>query len=113
ANLFDAVSGGNGACGGSYLCTSGVGYDGPTGLGSPNGMAAFANGAAAPALTPDFTLSPSLSTLTATRGSTSVSDTLTLSPINGYHTAVQLSLSGVPAGVNASLSTTSVTPQAT
>jgi subtilase family serine protease len=39
--LFDVVSGSNGSCGGSYLCTAGIGYDGPTGLGTPNGTAAF------------------------------------------------------------------------
>lgn len=42
AALFDITSGSNGSCGGSYLCTAGVGYDGPTGLGTPNGYAAFA-----------------------------------------------------------------------
>lgn len=40
-SLFDATSGSNGSCGGSYLCTAGAGYDGPTGLGTPNGTAAF------------------------------------------------------------------------
>jgi len=40
AALFDIVSGGNSSCG-SYLCTAGTGYDGPTGLGSPIGTAAF------------------------------------------------------------------------
>jgi hypothetical protein len=40
-NLYDITSGNNGACGGSYLCTSGPGYDGPTGLGSPIGTGAF------------------------------------------------------------------------
>ena len=40
-SLFDVTSGSNGSCGGSYLCTSGPGYDGPTGLGTPNGVAAF------------------------------------------------------------------------
>ncbi|HEY3611531.1 MAG TPA: peptidase S8 [Pseudonocardiaceae bacterium] len=39
--LFDVTSGSNGSCGGSYLCTSGPGYDGPTGLGTPNGTGAF------------------------------------------------------------------------
>ncbi len=33
--LFDVTSGSNGNCG-SYLCRAGVGYDGPTGLGTPN-----------------------------------------------------------------------------
>ena len=39
--LFDVTSGSNGNCGGSYLCTAGPGYDGPTGLGTPNGTGAF------------------------------------------------------------------------
>ena len=39
--LFDVTSGNNGSCGGTYLCTAGVGYDGPTGLGTPNGTSAF------------------------------------------------------------------------
>ncbi|MBO0840416.1 MAG: S53 family peptidase [Sciscionella sp.] len=41
ANLNDVTSGSNGSCGGSYLCTAGSGYDGPTGLGTPNGTGAF------------------------------------------------------------------------
>ena len=40
-NLFDVTSGSNGSCGGTYLCTGEVGYDGPTGLGTPNGTGAF------------------------------------------------------------------------
>jgi subtilase family serine protease len=40
-SLFDVTSGSNGSCGGSYLCTAGPGYDGPTGLGTPNGVTAF------------------------------------------------------------------------
>jgi hypothetical protein len=40
-SLFDVTSGNNGNCGGSYLCTAGPGYDGPTGLGTPNGTGAF------------------------------------------------------------------------
>ncbi|WP_436850085.1 S53 family peptidase [Streptomyces monashensis] len=39
--LNDVTSGSNGSCGGSYLCTAGPGYDGPTGLGTPNGTGAF------------------------------------------------------------------------
>jgi len=40
--LFDVTSGNNGrSCGKTYFCTAGVGYDGPTGLGTPNGSAAF------------------------------------------------------------------------
>ena len=39
--LNDVVGGSNGSCGGTYLCTAITGYDGPTGLGTPNGTAAF------------------------------------------------------------------------
>ena len=37
SSYYDITSGGNGSCGGSYLCTAGVGYDGPTGVGTPHG----------------------------------------------------------------------------
>jgi subtilase family serine protease len=39
--LHDVTAGSNGSCTGSYLCTAGPGYDGPTGLGTPNGTGAF------------------------------------------------------------------------
>jgi subtilase family serine protease len=49
SSLFDVTSGTNGSCGGvlsggsakKYLCTAQAGYDGPTGLGTPNGTGAF------------------------------------------------------------------------
>jgi subtilase family serine protease len=41
AFLFDVTSGSNGACSPAYLCTAGAGYDGPTGLGTPDGTGAF------------------------------------------------------------------------
>jgi subtilase family serine protease len=47
-SLFDVTSGSNGNCGrgkrnttSRYLCTAGSGYDGPTGLGTPNGTGGF------------------------------------------------------------------------
>jgi hypothetical protein len=42
-SLFDVTSGSNGPCG-TYLCNAGPGYDGPTGLGTPDGIAAFRSG---------------------------------------------------------------------
>jgi putative cell wall-binding protein len=39
--VSDAVSGANGSCGGSAVCTARAGYDGPTGLGTPKGVTAF------------------------------------------------------------------------
>jgi len=38
--LSDVTSGSNGSCG-TCLCTGGTGFDGPTGLGTPNGIGAF------------------------------------------------------------------------
>jgi len=46
-SLFDVTSGSNGRCvrgkntSGAYLCTGGLGYDGPTGNGTPQGTGAF------------------------------------------------------------------------
>ncbi|HEY1919855.1 MAG TPA: carboxypeptidase regulatory-like domain-containing protein [Streptosporangiaceae bacterium] len=39
--LNDVTTGANGACTPDYLCTAGPGYDGPSGLGTPDGVAAF------------------------------------------------------------------------
>ncbi|MBV9647160.1 MAG: peptidase S8 [Candidatus Eremiobacteraeota bacterium] len=44
-DLYDITSGSNGTCtppaGRAYLCTAEVGFDGPTGNGTPNGIGAF------------------------------------------------------------------------
>jgi hypothetical protein len=40
SDMNDVTSGSNGACG-APLCVAGRGWDGPTGLGTPNGIAAF------------------------------------------------------------------------
>jgi len=44
SSLFDVTSGSNGSCSPAYLCTGEVGYDGPTGWGTPNGVTAFTSG---------------------------------------------------------------------
>jgi N-acetylneuraminic acid mutarotase len=43
-HLNDVTDGLNGTCTPAYLCTAGAGYDGPTGLGTPAGLAAFTTG---------------------------------------------------------------------
>jgi subtilase family serine protease len=40
-HLWDVTSGQDGTCTPAYLCTGEVGYDGPTGNGTPNGIGAF------------------------------------------------------------------------
>ncbi|ALO98729.1 galactose oxidase [Streptomyces hygroscopicus subsp. limoneus] len=44
SELNDITSGSNGSCDTAYLCTAGRGYDGPTGIGTPSGVAAFRSG---------------------------------------------------------------------
>ena len=44
SGLNDVTSGSNGSCGGIDLCTAVTGWDGPTGLGSPDGTTAFGIG---------------------------------------------------------------------
>ena len=41
SSLFDVTSGSNGTCPTTQWCNAGVGWDGPTGLGTPNGVSAF------------------------------------------------------------------------
>jgi hypothetical protein len=41
STLNDIVKGSNGSCSVAYFCSAGAGYDGPTGLGTPNGNSAF------------------------------------------------------------------------
>ncbi len=38
-SFYDVTTGSDGSCSSSYLCTAGAGYDGPTGVGTPNGLA--------------------------------------------------------------------------
>ncbi len=76
--LHDIVSGNNGSCSPVYLCTGLAGYDGPTGLGTPNGLAAFGQSStSSPTPTP---------TSSATPTPTPVPQTVTVSitnPLNG------------------------------
>ncbi len=41
SGLFDVTSGSNGTCSPTIWCNATTGWDGPTGLGTPNGTSAF------------------------------------------------------------------------
>jgi hypothetical protein len=68
--LYDVVSGNNGSCGKTTACQAAVGFDGPTGVGSPVGLSAFSLlGSPASTSRPTITgLVEQGSTLTATEG---------------------------------------------
>jgi len=64
-----------------------------------------------PLLVPDFSISASPTSLTIQQGS-SGSSAITITSINGFNQPVQLSVSGAPSGVTATLSPSQVTPPA-
>jgi subtilase family serine protease len=109
--LHDITSGNNGSCSPSYLCTAGVGFDGPTGLGTPNGLGAFTTGAPPPPPppppppTPDFTVGASPSSANVTQG-TNASYTVSVGATGGFSGTVALTQSGLPNGAFAPSSVT-------
>ncbi|SEG17015.1 Putative Ig domain-containing protein [Actinacidiphila yanglinensis] len=99
-SLNDVTSGSNGSCGGSYLCTAGAGYDGPTGLGTPNGTAAFTNGGSTGGNTVTVTNPGNQSTATGTAVSLQIHASDSASG-----QTLTYSASGLPAGLSISSST--------
>ncbi|GAA1980541.1 hypothetical protein GCM10009838_47150 [Catenulispora subtropica] len=102
----DVTSGSNGSCG-TVVCNAGTGWDGPTGLGTPNGTAGFVKGDNPPP-TDDFSV-----TLSPTSGSVNPGQSATASVATsvtaGSAVTVQLSASGLPSGATATFDPTSVT----
>jgi hypothetical protein len=103
--LFDVTTGSNGSsCTPSFMCHAGAGYDGPTGLGTPNGVGAFGPGASSQ----DFSISVTPGSGSVTAGSPA-SATVTTAVVSGAAQTVTLSASGLPSGATASFSPASVT----
>ena len=44
SDFFDVTTGNNGSCSPAYLCTAETGYDGPTGIGTPDGITGLVTG---------------------------------------------------------------------
>ncbi|MGD0703122.1 MAG: putative Ig domain-containing protein [Trebonia sp.] len=44
SDFYDVTSGSDGSCSPAYLCTAETGYDGPTGIGTPDGIAGLVSG---------------------------------------------------------------------
>ncbi|GAA1948631.1 hypothetical protein GCM10009738_22550 [Kitasatospora viridis] len=97
--LNDVTTGNNGTCSPSYLCTAGPGYDGPTGLGTPNGLTAFTNGGSTGGNTVSVTNPGNQTTATGTAVSLQVKGTDSASG-----QTLSYSASGLPAGLSISSS---------
>lgn len=67
ANSHDVTQGSNGLCG-TIMCSAGIGYDGPSGLGSPNGSNGFIQNSATPTQQPTPTTTPVTPTSAPTTG---------------------------------------------
>jgi subtilase family serine protease len=93
ALLNDVTSGSNGSCGGSYLCTAGTGYDGPTGLGTPNGTGAFT--------APAATLPGVPTNVTATAGNGQATVSFSPPASNGGSPIISYTVTSTPGGVTA------------
>jgi hypothetical protein len=106
--LHDVTGGNDGSCSPPVLCAAGLGWDGPTGLGTPDGLGAFEP---APA-TPSFSLSASAATLTVNAGAGS-STTITVNPAGGFSGSVTLAVSGLPSGATPTFTPTSTTSGST
>ena len=98
--LHDVTSGSNGSCG-SYLCTAATGYDGPTGVGTPNGVGAFSTQApTAPGAPTNLTAaagngSVALSwTAPSSTGGASITYTVYRGTSSGGETLLQSGISG-------------------
>ena len=93
ADLYEVTTGSNGDCG-TYLCNGGAGYNGPTGLGTPDGLRAFMN-------TDDTVTVTNPGSQTGTQGQ-ALSVPLTATDSESY--PVSFSSTGLPAGLSISSS---------
>ena len=113
-NLYDVTSGSNGSCSPSYFCTATTGYDGPTGLGTPNGVAAFTAGGSTGSETVTVTNPGSQSGVVGTAyskqisASDSLGKTLTYSA-TGLPAGLSISSSGLISGTPTTAGTSTVT----
>ncbi|HEV2637605.1 MAG TPA: putative Ig domain-containing protein [Actinocrinis sp.] len=115
ANLYDVTTGNDGSCTPAYLCTAETGFDGPTGLGTPNGLAAFSQGTSTGGNTVTVTNPGSKTGTVGTAASLQISasdsaagQTLTYTA-TGLPTGLTISSSGLISGTPSAAGTYNVT----
>jgi subtilase family serine protease len=101
ANLFDITSGKNGSCSQAVQCKSGTGWDGPTGLGTPNGTAAFKSGP----ITPNLASSVAVTNSGNQTGTVGTAINLRIQATSSSQGVLTYGATGLPAGVSMAPST--------
>ena len=97
SNFYDVTSGNDGSCSPAYLCTAGTGYDGPTGIGTPNGIAGLQTGTSTETVS---VTNPG--SQTSTQGT--AIGTLQISGSDSAGKSLTYSATGLPAGLSISSS---------
>jgi hypothetical protein len=100
-SLFDVTSGSNGSCVPAYYCKAQVGYDGPTGLGTPNGTGAFGGAGPSGVTSTTSSTSTSTSTSTTTPTTTSTSTSTTSTTVASTSTSTSTSTTSTTVGAGA------------
>ncbi|WP_329577882.1 hypothetical protein OG500_07315 [Kitasatospora sp. NBC_01250] len=113
SSFNDVTTGNNGSCSPSYFCTAGPGYDGPTGLGTPNGVSGFTAGTTTTetvTVTNPGSQSSTVGTAVslAVSGSDSAGKALTYSA-TGLPAGLSISSAGVVSGTPTTAGTSNVT----
>jgi len=119
SNFYDVTSGNDGSCSPAYLCTAETGYDGPTGIGTPDGITGLAQGSSGGGNTVTVTNPGSQTGTVGTAVSLQISasdsasgQTLTYSA-TGLPTSLSISSSGLISGTPSAAGTYTVTVTAT
>ena len=94
AAFNDVTSGSNGSCG-TLLCQGGSGWDGPTGVGTPNGLLGLGQGATAP--TPPSTVT--IRNPGPVSGFAGTAATVRVPATSSQRLAIRYSANGVPPGI--------------
>ena len=119
SDFYDVTSGSDGSCSPAYLCTAETGYDGPTGIGTPDGIGGLVSGSTGTGNTVTVTNPGSKSGTVGTAASLQITasdsasgQTLTYSA-TGLPTGLSISSSGLISGTPSAAGTYSVTVTAT
>jgi len=119
SNFYDVTSGNDGSCSPAFLCTAETGYDGPTGIGTPNGISGLQTGTSSGGNTVTVTSPGSQTGTVGTAVSLQISasdsasgQTLSYSA-TGLPAGLSISSSGLISGTPTTAATSSVTVTAT